>query len=204
MFKGKCEPGDCPPNLFSVGTEALGRTCQACQRNCHKCADTATCTVCGQNRFLHQKSCVPTCPFGYLGIGAGPTSRKCTACIADCDVCSDTTTCSQCTNFKFLQKGKCLETCPHELYRAGTGTGGRKCTDPAERMLSFQYSWRKGDDSVVTKSVVADASCKSSGSCTMEVGISDEENINDGIFKWLNALHLAYNQRVAMHTGLVH
>ena len=38
----------------------------------------------------------------------------------------------------------------------------------------------------------------------MEVFIPDEENINDGIFKWLNALHLAYNQRVAMRTGLVH
>lgn len=123
-----CED-DCPKGYSPVGTEATGRSCQVCSKNCVSCVSAGECRECGNRKYLVPEGwCEDGCPKGYYGKGDGDTGRTCEACPGDFFNCISPKLGTECKNRKYLTaEGTCESGCPTGTYPSGTGDLGRVC-----------------------------------------------------------------------------
>ena len=121
-------------------------------RNCHRCADSTTCSFCREAQYLFGGACVPTCPEGSTPRGTGNFRRECIPppavdrgdgadgggngmCVtrqqersSHCNACDDDrTACTQCRDRHYLHIGQCISECPDGSAGVGTGRFNRVC-----------------------------------------------------------------------------
>ncbi|CAE7423520.1 FRAS1 [Symbiodinium sp. KB8] len=132
--------GECPLGFFHEGIRDVGRTCQACERNCHQCVSSTECLECKNSTFLTaEQDCAETCPPGYYGQGEQILGNTCQKCSKDCALCDALENCIECTNSTYLTSDKyCVEECtkgPQEgpITRTLVIVGTLTCHEP--RML---------------------------------------------------------------------
>ena len=88
------------------------KKCLPCKKNCDKCDNNTTCSLCSLNYFLLNGNCSPTCPSGY-----SKGDRVCDECkVKQCDTCSCPETCDVCVKPLVLFKNTCVQECPVKMY----------------------------------------------------------------------------------------
>lgn len=124
----QCE-SDCGHGFFHEGFGVVGRTCQPCMEDCHKCQTSTECLECKNDKYLTPtQDCADVCPLSYYGEGDQAIGRTCEPCSKDCNRCDNREFCTECKNSVYLTSvHQCESECGRGYFHDGFGDIGRTC-----------------------------------------------------------------------------